>query len=526
MNSVHSIESLAAGDAQHKLFQTLGPTLMISMAYIDLGKWLVAVDAGSRFGYDLVLLVLFFDFSAILFQYLSTCIGMVTGKNLAEICCLEYSKVICVVLGLQAWLSLLTSELTMIAGMAVGFNLVFEHDNLITAICFASVVVNLLPYTLSRLDKVAGICNACIAGFTLLCFVLGLLISHPHTPVNMNAMFPKLSGESAYSLMALLGANIIVHNFYTHSAFVQVQRRSSHTLGSLFHDHLFSILFIFTGIYLVNYILLSSAADESSETVVMNFQDATELMHQIFTNPAGPIVLLVILLFSSHIISLTCIVSGDVISENFFGVKLPLSAHHLLPKGLAMVLSIYFAKVAGPEGIYQLLIMCPVIQAMLLPSSIIPILRVSSSRLLMGRYRIALCIEIFAFLAFLLVVFTNIIFTAEIMFGTSTWTNNLKGDTGSPAILPYSVVVLISCASIGFTLLLAVTPLKSASSEAQTHLSSMHSQRGALGTTQREATSLEKIEHEEVQSCSVGAVLMGSSEGNKKSVHLRRTLSG
>jgi Mn2+/Fe2+ NRAMP family transporter len=69
---------------------------------------------------------------------------------------------------------------------------------------------------------VVGICNACTAGFTLLFFVLGLLISHPHTPVNMNAMFPKLSGESAYSLMALIGANIIAHNFYKHSAFVQV----------------------------------------------------------------------------------------------------------------------------------------------------------------------------------------------------------------------------------------------------------------------------------------------------------------
>ncbi|KAG0548023.1 hypothetical protein BDA96_01G130800 [Sorghum bicolor] len=521
MNSMQSIESLAAGDAQHKLFRTLGPTLVISMAYIDLGKWLVAVDAGSRFGYDLVLLVLLFNFSAILCQYLSTRIGMVTGKNLAKICCQEYSQVICVVLGLQAWLSLLTSELTMIAGMAVGFNIVFEHDDLITAICFASVVVGLLPYTLSRLDKkVAGIFNACIAGFTLLCFVLGLLISHPHTPVNMNVMFPKLSGESAYSLMALLGTNIIVHNFYTHSTFVQVQRRSSvHTLGSLFHDHLFSILFIFTGIFLVNYILLSSAAEESSDTLVMNFQDAMEHMHQIFTNPAAPIVLLVILLFSSHIISLTCIVSGDVISENFFGVKLPLSAHHLLHKGLAMILTICCAKIAGSEGIYQLLIMCPVIQAMLLPSSIIPILRVSSSRLLMGRYRIALCVEIFAFLAFLLAVFTNIIFTAEILFGDSTWTNNLKGDTGSPAVLPYSVIVLASCASIGFTLLLAVTPLKSASNEAQTHLSSVHSQRETLGTTHREATCLEKNENEEFESCSVGAVLMGSSEGHTESVH-------
>jgi Mn2+/Fe2+ NRAMP family transporter len=68
--------------------------------------------------------------------------------------------------------------------------------------------------------------NACVAGFTLLCFVLGLLISHPQTPVNMDVMFPKLSGESAYSLMALLGANIIAHSFYTQSSFVQVSSKS------------------------------------------------------------------------------------------------------------------------------------------------------------------------------------------------------------------------------------------------------------------------------------------------------------
>jgi Mn2+/Fe2+ NRAMP family transporter len=64
--------------------------------------------------------------------------------------------------------------------------------------------------------------NAYVSGFTLVCFVLGLLVSHPKTPVDTNVMFPKLSGESAYSLMALLGTNIIVHNFYTHSSVVQV----------------------------------------------------------------------------------------------------------------------------------------------------------------------------------------------------------------------------------------------------------------------------------------------------------------
>lgn len=67
------------------LFPSLGPALVISMGYIDLGKWLAAVDGGVRFGNDLVLLVLFFNLTAILFQYLATCVGIVTRKNLAQV---------------------------------------------------------------------------------------------------------------------------------------------------------------------------------------------------------------------------------------------------------------------------------------------------------------------------------------------------------------------------------------------------------------------------------------------------------
>ncbi|RLN15510.1 ethylene-insensitive protein 2-like isoform X1 [Panicum miliaceum] len=516
MNGVQSLESLAAGDGRHNLLRTLRPTLLISMGYIDLGKWLATVDAGSRFGYDLVLVVVLFNFSAILYQYQSVYIGVVTGKNLAE----EYSRTICFVLGLQAGLSLFTAELTMIAGIAIGFNLVFEYDDLITGICFSSVVVNLLPYAISHLDKrMAGTLNACVAGFALLCFVLGLLVSQPKVPVNVNVMFPKLSGESAYSLMALLGGNVIANNFYVHSSMVQVQRRSpAPTLGSLFHDHLFSILFIFTGVFLVNYVLLSSAADESSNITLVSFQDGIELMNQIFVSPAAPVVLLVILLFSSHIISLTSIISSDVISKNFFGVKLPHSAHHLLLKGFAVIPTIYCAKVAGSEGIYQLLIICPVIQAMLLPSSVIPLFRVSSSRSIMGSYKISLYVEICAALAFLLMLFTNIIFAVEILFGVSTWTNNLKGNTGGHVLLPYTVMVLISLATIVFTLFLADTPLKSESNEARTQELSVHSQREPLDSTHhREETYLQNVAHEEVQRPSVDAVPKDSLEGHHKS---------
>ncbi|TVU45524.1 hypothetical protein EJB05_05013 [Eragrostis curvula] len=465
MDGVRGVTSLAAGDGRHHLFRTLGPTLLISMAYIDLGKWLATVEAGARFGYDLVLLVLLFNCSAILYQYLSIRIGMVTGKNLAKV-----------------------------AGIAIGFNIVFEYDDVVAGICFASVAVNLLPYIISRLDhRVAGTFNACIAGFALLCFVLGVLVSQPKVPERLNVMFPKLSGEGAYSLMALLGSNIIAHNFYVHSAIVQAQRRSPVlTLGSLFHDHLFSILFIFSGVFLVNYILLSSAADEFSNSTLMGSQDIVQLLQQVWLS--------------------------DVVSDNFFRVKLPHSVHHLLLKGFAMIPTIYSTMVADSEGMYQLLIVCPVVQAMLLPSSVIPLFRVSSSRLLMGRYKISLYVETFAILAFLLMLFTNIFFVAEILFCDSSWTSHVRSNSGSPVVLPYTIILLLSCASVAFTLFLAATPLKSASMEAETHESSVHSQLQIMGAPDhKEENREENAAQEEVQRSSIDAVGRDSLESRQKS---------
>ncbi|KAK3126402.1 hypothetical protein QOZ80_7AG0556020 [Eleusine coracana subsp. coracana] len=497
-----SVGSLEARGGMPNLFHALGAALLISIGYIDLGKWVAAVEAGSRFGFDLVLLALLFNFTAIVFQYLAACIGTVTGKNLAEICNQEYSKPTCIFLGVQAGLSLLTSELTMIFGIALGFNLLFEYDDLITGICFATIVPNLLPYAISHLGKkMAGTVNACIAGFALLCYVLGLLVSQPQIPLTMNVIFPKLSGESAYSLMALLGANIMAHNFYIHSSVVQGQKKSSAVgLGALFHDHLFSILFIFTGIFLVNYVLVNSAAAESTNTLLLSFQDVVELMNQIFVNPMAPTIFLVVLLFSSHIISLTSAIGSQVISQHLFGINLPILGHHVLLKAFAIIPALYWAKVAGAEGIYQLLIISQIVQAILLPSSVIPLFRVASSRSIMGAHRVSLHLEILAFLAFLLMLFSNIIFVAEMLFGDSGWINNLKGNTGSPVVLPYDVLVLVACGSVAFSLYLAVTPLKSGSHEAESQEWSVPSQQELLSTPPgREEAKLDYITYEEDQ---------------------------
>ncbi|XP_072958372.1 protein ETHYLENE-INSENSITIVE 2 isoform X1 [Typha angustifolia] len=495
------METMSSKGSKHHLFPSLGPALMVSMGYIDLGKWLAAVDGGARFGYDLVLLVLFFNFTAIFCQYLATCIGMVAERSLAEICSEEYGRAACIFLGVQAELSMITSDLTMILGVAQGLNLLIGVD-LFTCLCFATVVSIFFPFFITLLEdnRLTEALHIGIAGFALLFYVLGVLVSQPEIPLAMNVIFPKLSMESTCSLMALLGANIMAHNFYIQSSVVQQQRRhTSASIGALSHDHFFAILFVFTGIFLVNHVLMNSAAVSSNPEVLLSFEDAFLLMDQIFKNPVAPMVFFLVLLFSSQINALICNSSGQLILRHFIGINLSLSVHHLLVKALTIIPALYCAKILGAEGTFQLFLFCQIIQAMLLPSSFIPLFRVASSRLIMGSFRLPRYLEIFALFAFVAMLGPNIIFSIEMSFGNSSWANSLRGNTGGNVVVPYTVLLLISCASIAFTLYLAVTPLKSASNEPETQLWAWHCQKDVLEPSGCGDPHLENISFDEDQ---------------------------
>ncbi|XP_039140942.1 protein ETHYLENE-INSENSITIVE 2-like isoform X1 [Dioscorea cayenensis subsp. rotundata] len=482
------------------LFPSLGPALMVSMGYIDLGKWVAAVEGGARFGFDLVSLVLFFNCTAILCQYLATCIGMVTGKNLAEICSQEYSKWTCILLGIQAEISMITSETTMVLGIAHGLNLLFGIE-LVSCIFLATASTVLLPLFVTTWDNIkAEAFYTAIAAVALVFYVLGVLISQPEFPLAMNGVFPKLNGQSAYSLMALLGSNIMVHNFYIHSSSVQQQSRQIVTVGSLFNDHFFAILSIFTGIFLVNYVLMNSAATVFSNTDgVVNLQDLNFLMDQIFKSPIAPVAFFLVLFFSSQITALNWNIGGQVILRYFFGINLSVWAHHGLLKALAIIPALYYARNGGSEGIYQLLIFCQIILAMLLPSSVIPLFRVASSKCTMGRFKIPWYMEIFSLIAFFGMLASNMIFIVEALFGRSNWISNMQSSTGSSVIIPSSIIFLVAFTSVGLTLYLAVTPLKSASERPDIQIFPGYMQSTPELFEVVESDDMEKINYEEDQ---------------------------
>uniref|UniRef100_A0A1J3I6B1 Ethylene-insensitive protein 2 n=1 Tax=Noccaea caerulescens TaxID=107243 RepID=A0A1J3I6B1_NOCCA len=452
-----------------RVVPALLPVLLVSVGYIDPGKWVANIEGGARFGYDLVAITLLFNFAAILCQYVAARISVATGRNLAQICNEEYDKWTCMFLGVQAEFSAILLDLTMVVGVAHALNLLIGMD-LSTGVFLAATDAFLFPVFASFLENgMANTVSICSAGLVLFLYVSGVLLSQSEIPFSMNGVFTRLNGESAFALMGLLGASIVPHNFYIHSYFAGESASSSDVeKSSLCQDHLFAIFGVFSGLSLVNYVMMNSAANvfHSTGLVVLTFQDAMSLMEQVFRSPLIPLVFLMLLFFSSQITALAWAFGGEVVLHDFLKIEIPGWLHRATIRILAVAPALYCVWTSGADGIYQLLIFTQVLVAMMLPSSVIPLFRIASSRQIMGVHKIPQVGEFLALTTFLGFLGLNVVFVVEMVFGNSDWAGGLRWNTVMGTSVQYTTLLVSSCASLCLMLWLAATPLKSASSRA------------------------------------------------------------
>ncbi|CAH9105106.1 unnamed protein product [Cuscuta europaea] len=335
------------------------PVLFITIGYVDPGKWAAVVEGGGRFGFHLTLFLLLFNLVAILCQYLSARVAVVTGRNLAQICSEEYDKVTCIFLGFQAEISIIALDLSMVLATAHGLNVIFGIDLFscvfltATNAVFFPLFSTLLDISLAKFLCIGWMC------FILLLYVLGVLISQPENPFTVGEMLTKLNGESSFALMSLLGASIMPHNFYLHSSIIQQEQTSKRiSRGALCQDHFFAIVSIFSGIFLVNYMLLNLAASAFYNTglVLLTFHEALSLLDQVFGSSITPFVMMLVMLFSNQSNALTWDIGRQVVVEGLFGLELPGWLHHATVRVIAIVPALYCVWNSGAEGLYQLLI--------------------------------------------------------------------------------------------------------------------------------------------------------------------------
>ncbi|XP_061345711.1 ethylene-insensitive protein 2.2-like isoform X2 [Gastrolobium bilobum] len=358
-------------------------------------------------------------------------------------------------------------DLNMILGMAQGLNLIFGWD-LFTCVFLTATgaIFHVLLAVLLDIEK-AKILGHFVAGFVLLSFILGvLLINQPEIPFSMNGMLTKLSGESAFVLMSLLGATLVPHNFYLHSSIVQWHRGpTSISKDAMCHNHFLAIFCVFSGLYLVNNMLMTASVNEfySTGPILLTFSDALSPMVQVLRSPLALLGFLLILFLANQTTALTWNLGGEVVVRGFLKLDIPGWLHYATIRVIAVLPALYCVWSLGAEGMYQLLIFTQVLVALQLPSSVIPLFRVATSRSIMGVHKISQFVELLALIIFIGMLGLNIFFVVEMIFGNSDWVGDLRWNVGNGVSVSYLVLLTAAFASLCLMLWLATTPLRSAS---------------------------------------------------------------
>src|SRR5580765_7116051 len=246
-----------------------GPAFVASVAYIDPGNFASNFQGGGEFGYTLLWVLLWSNAMAILIQYLSAKLGIATGKTLPQNCRAHFSPKINFGLWIAAELAALATDLAEFLGAALGFYLLLGIPQFPAALITAVVVFLMLAVELYGFRRLEQLIMVFVFGVAA-CYAFEMFIVHPDwSAVAKGVLIPRINSGSIYVAVSMLGATVMPHVIYLHSALVQHRVKedaaSDHpekwllTMRHLRYE-LFDVLFAMNGAWLINSAMIVMAA--------------------------------------------------------------------------------------------------------------------------------------------------------------------------------------------------------------------------------------------------------------------------
>src|SRR5258707_8908441 len=313
-----------------EMWRYFGPAFVASVAYIDPGNFASNFEGGGRFGYTLLWVLLWANAMAILIQYLSAKLGIATGKTLPQNCRQYFSPRINFGLWVAAELAALATDLAEFLGAALGFYLLFGIPLFAAALITAVVVFLMLAVELYGFRRVQQLIMAFVFGIAA-CYAFEMFIVHPDwRAVAKGVLVPKINSKSIYVAVSMLGATVMPHVIYLHSALVQHRVKedaaSDHpekwllTMRHLRYE-LFDVLAAMNGAWLINsaMIVMAAAVFYGSGTR-FSFDEAHLTLRPLLPAVSGTAFALA-LLFSGLSSSTVGTMAGQVIIEGFLDIK-------------------------------------------------------------------------------------------------------------------------------------------------------------------------------------------------------------
>jgi len=411
-----SIRIDASASLWVKLKRFAGPGLLVAIGYMDPGNWATDIQAGSQFGYALLWVVALSSVAAMFLQLLAARLGLVTGKDLAQLCAESYGPAGRLLQWLSAEVAIVACDIAEVLGCALAFKLLLGVPlawGVGLTVLDTLIVLGLQGRGFRQLEAIV----LGLIGTVALCFVAQLALLPTDWLAVGRGLIPGNPGHDAHDAVVLalgiVGATIMPHNLYLHSSVVQTRRVVGGSSGDGIRqtlalsrvDTIGSLLLamLINGAILI---LAGSAFHALGSTEVADIEQAYQLLTPV-AGSAAAFLFGLALLASGQSSTLTGTIAGQVIMDGFLRIKIPCYQRRLITRALALVPALSGVLLLGDGAVGQLLVWTQVVLSLQLPLAMWPLIRLGSERGRMGEHVLPRAMQIVAWALFALITGAN-----------------------------------------------------------------------------------------------------------------------
>ena len=381
------------GQPWRKMAAFAGPGYLVAVGYMDPGNWATDIAGGSAFGYTLLAVILLSNLMAIVLQSLAARLGIATGRDLASACRDSYSRPVAISLWFLCELAIIACDLAEVIGTAIGLQLLFGIP-LVWGVSLTALDVLLIlalqKRGFRRLEAFVVALLIIIAG----CFAYELAVAGPNWADVAGGFVPRAeivtNPAMLYIAIGILGATVMPHNLYLHSAIVQTRSFEESDSGrreAVRYATIDSTVALMLALFINAAILILAAAafHTTGRTEVAEIQDAYQLLTPVLGAAAASTLFAVALLASGQNSTVTATLAGQVVMEGFLRMRLPPWLRRLVTRLLAIIPAVTVAALYGESGTARLLVLSQVVLSMQLPFAVIPLVLFTADRAKMGK---------------------------------------------------------------------------------------------------------------------------------------------
>ncbi len=451
LSEVHeTIDTTGKKTGWRRAFSFLGPAYLVSVGYMDPGNWATDLAGGSKFGYTLIWVLLMSNLMALLLQGLSARLGIVRGRDLAQANREAYPRSVNFILYLLAEIAIAACDLAEVLGMAIGIQLLTGLP-LVWGVSITVLDTFLLLY-LQRLGmrKMEAFIIT-LVGIIGISFLIEIILAKPDLAAVAKGFIPaRLNHEALYIAIGIIGATVMPHNLYLHSALVQTRKidRTDDGIKQAIRFNRIDTTIALNLAFFVNAAILIVAASvffSSGNSQVAEIKEAHRLLPS-FLGKIAPILFAVALIAAGQSSTITGTLAGQIIMEGYLSLRINPILRRLITRLLAIIPALIVIIIYGEQNVDALLIFSQVILSLQLGFAIIPLIHFVSDKETMGIFAIKRIVKIAAWLiaAVLIILNVNMLMneTAAVFEGNVLWPKLLAGTTGAffLALLCYIIV--------------------------------------------------------------------------------------